>query len=433
MTTMTTVDIALVEPHPRNVRRDDTPDEELVASIETQGILQPLGVVQHEDGYMLVAGHRRLQAARAACLAEVPIVVLDHLDTDAKVIEAMLVENGRRQDLSPVEEAAGYEQLELAGYDVAAIASATGRATSTVRQRLRLSKLSATAQDALHDHQMTLEQAEQLAALADFPALQKEAEKAIGADGWGWKIRDLDNQRQRIVQNRQLQDEMRESGLPQLERPKGGWNYRTGPRPCNRGEADACYLGEEDGSWETQPAWLRAPQEGDNADELARQERWRKDEEKRRREEKRQHAAKLERLKHAVDLAAGMRLPAVTAGHVQLGVAQILAGFQASEIADVIEITGLPLERVKNDYGNHMLAKQVLELKGADVVKLHAAVLASAAAGNLYLGYGDGETAQAARSNAREYWSVHEKSGHDMNPVDKKLAAKVRSKDDEKP
>lgn len=234
-TTLLSLAVDEVGPHPKNVRRDDTPDAELIASVESQGILQPLVVVPAPDDadvrYWLLMGHRRLAAAIAAQLEQVPAIVREDLAGEAEQIEAMLVENGRRADLTPVEEADAYQQLTLLGVDVDEISRTTGRSSSTVRGRLKIAGMATTAKEALHARQITLEQAEQVTDLEQDDELHAEVVGAIGTNDFSWKLsRAVATLKRRKADAEQI-EAWKAEGLEQVERPDG-WNHRTGPCPA---------------------------------------------------------------------------------------------------------------------------------------------------------------------------------------------------------
>ena len=116
--------------------------EDLAASIRSQGVIQPLIVRKTASGeFELVAGERRLRAAKMVGLSEVPIVVKDL--SDEEIIKMGLIENLQREDLNPVEEARGYDRLkrefELTQDE---IAKATGKARSTIANSMRILSLS---------------------------------------------------------------------------------------------------------------------------------------------------------------------------------------------------------------------------------------------------------------------------------------------------
>ncbi len=114
--------------------------EALAASIREQGVISPLILRRGRDGYELVAGERRLRAARLAGLRSVPAVVRDV--ADAQALELALVENLQREDLNAVEEAEAYRRLiEDFGLSQEAVARRVGRDRSTISNALRLLRL----------------------------------------------------------------------------------------------------------------------------------------------------------------------------------------------------------------------------------------------------------------------------------------------------
>lgn len=198
--------IGSIKAHPKNVRHAAVADDEMVESIRSQGLLQPLvvvdelemrddGVLSETGSYLLIAGHRRLDGLRKAGVTKVPALVRDDLVTEAQQIEAMLVENGRRVDLTPVEESEGYEQLELFGYKPKDIAKATGRSVATVKERLRLKDLSEKAKTQLHDGQISLADAEALMELADDHEDYAAAEAVAGTPDFRYRVREIQNRR----------------------------------------------------------------------------------------------------------------------------------------------------------------------------------------------------------------------------------------------
>ena len=129
-----------VEPN-REQPRQAFDEEELTAladSISQHGILQPLTVRELSSGYyQIIAGERRWRAARMAGLSEVPVIVVEA--DDRKVMELALIENLQRQDLNPVEEAAGYRSLmDDHGLTQEETANRVGKSRSAVANALRL-------------------------------------------------------------------------------------------------------------------------------------------------------------------------------------------------------------------------------------------------------------------------------------------------------
>lgn len=130
------VHISRLVPHPANVREQLGDLTELTASIRAQGILQPLVAEPRSDGkYTLLAGHRRLAAAKRAGMEMVPVTIR-RSGGPGKAIEVMLVENCQRRDLGPIEKAEAMGHLRDLGYTQTAIARAIGMTVSTVSNYL---------------------------------------------------------------------------------------------------------------------------------------------------------------------------------------------------------------------------------------------------------------------------------------------------------
>ena len=165
MSTVIDVPVHLITPHATNVRKDLGDLAELAASIKGMGVLQPLTVAPQGGDYVLIAGHRRHAAAVKAGVATVPCVVRPDLDTTAKQLQAMLVENLQRSDLTVMEEADAYAQLELLGVKEAAIAKTTGRSKATVHQRLQLAALPNERREQIANGKLTIETGVQCAKL----------------------------------------------------------------------------------------------------------------------------------------------------------------------------------------------------------------------------------------------------------------------------
>ncbi len=188
---LTTVPVGSIRPNPGQPRTrfDEAALEELAASIRTHGILQPLLVSEAGDGaYVLIAGERRLRAARLAGLEAVPVVIRERLDRQEE-IELALVENLQRRDLSPLEEARAYEQLRAElGLTQAEIASRVGVDRSTVANALRLLKLPEAVQSMVEDGRLTAGHARAILALPEDERV-RWAERAAAT---GMSVRELE-------------------------------------------------------------------------------------------------------------------------------------------------------------------------------------------------------------------------------------------------
>ncbi len=134
-----TVSVERVRRNPRQPRRhfDEEAIGRLAKSLERSGALQPIVVRPADTGYELVAGERRLRAARVAGLTEIPAIV--RAVSDGQLLELALVENIHREDLNPVERARGYRQLEEErGLTHEVIGEMMGEDRATVANYIRL-------------------------------------------------------------------------------------------------------------------------------------------------------------------------------------------------------------------------------------------------------------------------------------------------------
>lgn len=158
---------------------DEESLEDLAASIKELGVLQPLLVRRVEDGgYELIAGERRLRAARRVGLASVPVVVRSADDHAA--LEQALVENLHRQDLNPLEEAAAYQRLiEEFEYTQEQVAQRVGRSRSAVANLLRLFQLTPAVQRLVGDGLLSTGHAKALLAHPDRAYQESLAKQAV--------------------------------------------------------------------------------------------------------------------------------------------------------------------------------------------------------------------------------------------------------------
>lgn len=159
-------------------RFDQSAQDELTDSVRAHGVLQPLLLRPREPrGWQLVAGERRLRAAAAAGLHEVPAMV--RTLTDVQMLEVQLVENLHRRDLHELEEAEGYERLmRECGHTVEEIAHKCARSTSYIYARLKLCALCTQAREAFYAGKLTASTA-LLVARIPSEKLQIEATKTI--------------------------------------------------------------------------------------------------------------------------------------------------------------------------------------------------------------------------------------------------------------
>src|SRR6266487_1686810 len=154
---LTQIPVDLIQRNPRQPREKFDLEEldNLAASIREHGVIQPLIVSPGKNGiYTLIAGERRLQAARNAGLKTVPVVIRHA--TDQQLLELALIENVQRADLNAIEEAEAYQHLEKEfKLSHEEIATRVGKNRSTVTNTIRLLEASAAVKQALVNGQIT--------------------------------------------------------------------------------------------------------------------------------------------------------------------------------------------------------------------------------------------------------------------------------------
>jgi ParB family chromosome partitioning protein len=211
-------DIDLIRPNrfqPRmNFSEEDL--QELSDSIKAQGILQPLLVRKDADGYELIAGERRLRAAKRARLSQVP-VVLKRVD-DEKMLEMAIVENIQRENLNPIEEAEAYHQLITQLNLTQDQASArVGKSRSAVANFLRLRQLPEQIKDSITDGSLSMGHARAILG-AEATSQQLAAWRAVVGKGLSVRqtetlIRRLKSEKKKPRVSRNRTEEIYLSGL----------------------------------------------------------------------------------------------------------------------------------------------------------------------------------------------------------------------------
>lgn len=168
-----------IAPNPFQPRRRFDEDElaELSRSIAEQGVIQPLIVRPNDHGFELVAGERRLRAARMAGLDRVPVVV--RTLTDTQLLAMALVENIQRADLNPLEEAEAYHRLMVEfDWTQEQVADQVGKSRSAVANFLRLRGLPDVVRQGLSEGDLTMGHAKALMSLST-PAQQLELARRV--------------------------------------------------------------------------------------------------------------------------------------------------------------------------------------------------------------------------------------------------------------
>ena len=160
---------------------DEASLAELAASIQEHGIIQTLTVRKLASGYyQIIAGERRWRAARLAGLSEVPVIVIEA--DDRKAAELAMIENLQREDLNPMEEAAGFQSL-IETYHMTQEEAATrvGKSRSAVTNALRLLSLTPSVRKLLEEGKLSAGHARALLPLS--PAVQESAAAAVVSGG----------------------------------------------------------------------------------------------------------------------------------------------------------------------------------------------------------------------------------------------------------
>jgi ParB family chromosome partitioning protein len=169
-----------IRPNPNQprVHFDEESLVELSASIQAIGVLQPILVRPVEGGFELIAGERRWRAAQRAGLSRIPAVV--RVTDDVASVEQALVENLHRQDLTPLEEAAAYQQLlEDFGMTHEQVATKVGKSRSAITNALRLLSLPASIQQLLADGRLSAGHAKAILGTPDRGLQETLAKRAV--------------------------------------------------------------------------------------------------------------------------------------------------------------------------------------------------------------------------------------------------------------
>lgn len=186
--------IEYLVPHPQNPRKDLGNLEELTASIKENGIYQNLTVIpineeapDEEPKYMVVIGHRRLEAAKRAGLQEVPCAIVRGL-TETQQLQIMLLENMQRSDLTVYEQAQGFQQLLDFGMDIEDISQQSGFSKRTIRRRLEIAKLDQNKlKEISSTRQLSLKEFDALARIKNLEA-RNEAMEKIGTNDFALAV-----------------------------------------------------------------------------------------------------------------------------------------------------------------------------------------------------------------------------------------------------
>ncbi len=242
------IPILQIEPNPLQPRTifDPTRLQELANSIETNGILQPLLIRRKGGHYELIAGERRLRAARLAGLTEVPAIIQDFADD--RVLEVALIENIQREDLNPIETAQALERLAREmNLSHEEIANRTGKDRTTITNMIRLLRLPSDVQLLVAERRLSMGHARALLGLSK-PELQTQLGEKAAAQGFS--VRQVERLVKKINEPRDptdksLQDPNLRAAVGELESALGT-RVRIVEKSDQRGRIEIDYYSQED-------------------------------------------------------------------------------------------------------------------------------------------------------------------------------------------
>ena len=247
--TLQELPVSAIRPNPYQPRaRIDEPQfQELVSSLESAGLLQPIVVRRHLDSYQLIAGERRWRAAQKLGWEKIPAVIKEA--DDRTLLTLALVENLQRDNLSAIEEATSYQRL-IDEFQVSQteVARLVGRDRSTVANALRLLKLPSEVTAMVDDGRLSEGHARALLGLGDRTQILRLAQDTVTQ---GWSVRDLEVKvrgarpatvrraavRQQAPEHRRVEDALRK---------RLGTDVRVTARRRGRGMLAISYYSEDD-------------------------------------------------------------------------------------------------------------------------------------------------------------------------------------------
>ncbi len=177
------ISLDLIEPNPFQPREYFDPEklEELARSIAEFGLLEPVIVREHGEGYQLVAGERRVRAARLAGLEGVPALLRRFDDLD--MMKVALIENLQRENLNPIEEAEGYQRLmDEFGFTQNQVAEAVGRKRPSVANALRLLNLGSEERKMVQEGHLSMGHAKVLLGVSNIKKRTQLAHRVVKED-----------------------------------------------------------------------------------------------------------------------------------------------------------------------------------------------------------------------------------------------------------
>jgi len=248
--TAQSVPVDSIDPNPYQPRRVFQPERlnELAQSIRANGIIQPVVVRRLGDRYQLIAGERRLRAAKLAGHDHVPVVIRDV--PDERLLEITLIENIQREDLNPIETGIAFSrmagELDLASDE---IGRRTGKDRTTISNFMRLLQLAPEIQQMVADRRLTAGHARCLLTLPNSDMQRVVAEKAVAQ---GWSVRQMERITQRMIAGTQTkppeeaaQDPNVKAAIQEMQRVLGT-RVRIVEKPRKGGRIEIEYYSDDD-------------------------------------------------------------------------------------------------------------------------------------------------------------------------------------------
>jgi len=242
------IPISLIDPNPLQPRSvfDAERLQDLSNSIKINGIIQPILIRRRGDRFELIAGERRLRAAKLADLAEVPAIVQDYADN--QLLQIALIENIQREDLNPIETAQALDRLAREmGLSHEEIASRTGKDRTTITNMIRLLRLPSAVQLLVAERRLSMGHARSILGLAT-PELQTQLAEKTAAQGLS--VRQVERMVKRVNEPREpdaapLQDPNIRAAVQELEGALGT-RVRIIEKSDQRGRIEIEYYSTED-------------------------------------------------------------------------------------------------------------------------------------------------------------------------------------------
>ena len=249
---LASIDIAKIQPNPFQPRMDFDKSalEDLTKSIVEKGVIQPITVRRAQGGYEMISGERRLRAAQAARLKQIPAYIVT-VESDEEMLEMALIENIQREHLNPMEVATGYQRLmQDCHLSTEEIAKRVGKERSTVTNFIRLLKLPAKIQEGIRKDLIQMGHARALINLPSERTQMRLYEKIVDGGLSVRKVEDLVKAfAKRVVKHGKRIESVPSSSVTSVEekiRQYLGTKVSVRPKENGRGEIVIEYYSLED-------------------------------------------------------------------------------------------------------------------------------------------------------------------------------------------